>query len=36
MCYIDEYEKDNQSSSCDNGISGRVCPIPSNSTTEAL
>ena len=35
MCYIDEYEKEHQSYSCDDGRSGRVCPLPSNSTTAA-
>ena len=35
MCFIDTNEKDHQSSS-DDGISGRVFPLPKNSTTEAL
>ena len=35
MCYIDVHEKEHQSS-CDDGSSSGVCPIPSNSTTEAL
>ena len=33
MCSIDEYEKEHQSSSCDDDISGRSCPLPTTSTT---
>ena len=36
MCYIDAYEIENQSSRCDDGISGGSCLLPTNSTTEAL
>ena len=36
MCSIDAYKKENQSSSCYDGSSGGGCPLPSNSTTEAL
>ena len=35
MCPIDAHEKEHQSS-CYDGSSGKGCPIPSNSTTEAL
>ena len=35
MCYIDAYEKEQQSS-WDFGISGGGCPLSSNSATEAL
>ena len=35
MCSIDAYEKNN-SSEHDDGSSGCGCPLPSNSTTEAL
>ena len=35
MCYFDEHEKEHPSS-CDDGSSGGSCPLPSNSTTEAL
>ena len=33
MCFIDAHEKENKSS-CDNGMIGGGCPLPSNSTTE--
>ena len=36
MCYIDAYERENQSSSCDDVSSGGGCPLPTNSTNEAL
>ena len=36
MCFIDEYETDHESCSCDDGRSGGGCPLPTNSTTEAL
>ena len=36
MCSIDAYGRENQSYSRDDGISGGVCPLPTNSTTEAL
>ena len=36
MCSIDAYERENQSYSCDDGISGEGCPLPTNSTTAAL
>ena len=36
MCYIDAYERENQSSGCDDRSSGRGCPIPITSTIEAL
>ena len=35
MCSIDAHEKEHPSS-CDDGSSGRGCPLPSNSTIEAL
>ena len=35
MCSIDAHGKEHQSS-CDDGIIGGGCPLPSNSTTEAL
>ena len=36
MCSIDAYERYNQLSSCDYGISSGGCPLPTNSTTAAL
>ena len=36
MCSIDAYEKEHQSSICDDISSGGGCPLPKNSTTEAL
>ena len=36
ICYIYSYERTHQSSSCDDGSSGGVCPLPTTSTTEAL
>ena len=33
MCYIDAYEGEHQSSSCDDSISGGGCPLPKNSMT---
>ena len=36
MCYIDAYEREHQSSSCDNGSSGGGFPLPITSKTEAL
>ena len=36
MCYIDAYERENKSSICDDGSSGRSFPLPITSTTEAL
>ena len=36
MCYIDAYEKNHQSSIYDDGRSSEGCPLPTNSTTEAL
>ena len=36
MVFIDTYERENKSSSYDNGSSGGGCPLPINSTTEAL
>ena len=36
MCYIDAYEIEHQSYSCDDGRSGGGCPLPRTSTTEAL
>ena len=36
MCYIDAYERKNQSSICDDESSGGGCTLPTNSTTEAL
>ena len=36
MCSIDAYEKEHQSSSCDDGSISGGCPLPENSTTEAL
>ena len=33
MCSIDEYEKENQSSRCDDVSSGGGCPLPTNSIT---
>ena len=36
MCSIDAYERYNQLSSCDYGISGGGCPLPTNSTTASL
>ena len=36
MCSIDAFEKQNQSYRCDDGRSGGGCPLPTNSTTEAL
>ena len=35
MCSIDAHEKE-YPSSCDDGSSGKGCPIPSNSTIDAL
>ena len=35
MCSIYAHKKEHQSS-CDDGSSGGVCPLPSNSTTEVL
>ena len=35
LCSIDAHEKEYQSS-CDDGIIGGGCPLPSNSTAEAL
>ena len=28
MCSIDEYQRENKSSSCDDGRSGEGCPLP--------
>ena len=36
MCFIDAYEREHQSYICDDGISGRGCPLPTTSTTKAL
>ena len=36
MCSIYAYARYHQSSTCDDGISGGGCPLPTNSTTEAL
>ena len=36
ICSLDAYEIENQSSSCDDVRSGGGCPLPTNSTTEAL
>ena len=36
MCSIDAYERENQSSSCDDGRSSVGFPLPTNSTTAAL
>ena len=36
MCYIDKYERENKSCSCDDGSIGGDCPLPTNSTTAAL
>ena len=36
MCSIDAYEREHQSYSFDDGSSGGVCLLPTNSTTEAL
>ena len=36
MCSIDAYEIEHQSSSCGDGSSGGGCPLPINSTNEAL
>ena len=36
VCSIDAYERENQLYSCDDFISGGVCPLPTNSTTTAL
>ena len=36
VCYTDAYERDNQSYSCDYGISSEGFPLPTTSTTEAL
>ena len=36
MCSIDAYEKYHQSSRCDDGRNGGGCPLPKNSTIEAL
>ena len=36
MYSIDAYEGEHQASSCDDGISGGGCPLPTNSTVEAL
>ena len=36
MCSIDAYEREHQSSRCDDGNSGGGCPLPTTSTTEAL
>ena len=36
MCSIDLYERENQSSSCDDVSSGGGCPLPITSTNEAL
>ena len=32
-CYIDTYERENQSYSFDDSSSGRSCPLPTNSKT---
>ena len=36
LCSIYVYAKYHQLSSCDHGSSGGSCPLPTNSTTEAL
>ena len=36
MCSIDEYEREHQSSICDNGSIGGGCPLPTNPTTKSL
>ena len=36
MCSVDLYERENQSSICDDGSSGGGCPLPITSTTEEL
>ena len=36
MCFIDTYERENQKYRCDDGSRGGGCPLPTNSTTEAL
>ena len=36
MCYINAYERKNESSSCDDGRNGGGCLLPTSSTTEAL
>ena len=36
MCYINAYEREHQSYSFGDGISGRGCPLQTTSTTEAL
>ena len=36
MCSIDAYKGENKPYSCDDGSSGGCCPLPTNSTTEAL
>ena len=36
MCFIDVFEIENQSSSCDYVSSGGGCPLPTNSTTSTL
>ena len=33
MCSIDPYERENQSSICDDGRRGGGCPLSTNSTT---
>ena len=35
MCYVDSYEIEHQSFSCDYGIIGGGCPVATNSTTES-
>ena len=36
MCSIDAYEREHQSSSCDDVSNGGGCPLPITSTTESL
>ena len=36
ICSIDAHEREHQSYICDDGSSGGGCPLPINSTTEAL
>ena len=36
MCYIDSYEKEHQSSRCDDGSRFWFFPLPKNPTTESL
>ena len=36
MVSIDAYERGNQSSSCDNDISGGGCPLPTNSKNRII